>query len=700
MSERKKGLVMESRNTFLLGTWRAARFRVSTFLLGVFLATPQLAHAQISDVTPPQLTLLSIQPGTVDVSASAQTVTVTFSVSDNLSGVASAGASLGLPSGFFNGGCPPLVAARVAGSALNGTYVTSLVIPRNGPAGQWPLRITLADAAGNQSILSASALSGLGQPSTVTVLSATPDSVAPQITAISFIPSVVDASNADVQVRVRVDVTDGGTGVQFNSGCSVTPGMRLVDSSFRLQQLFRGSFSLVAGTPQAGTWETSFFVRQYSTGTWSVSDLTLEDVAGNSAFYSSAALTGLGITPTVTVTSSTPDVVAPVLTSFSMSPAVINTSAGSQVVTFTLGLRDDLSGVSFAADTFFNRIWFTSPSGQQTNQIVRTDFRLVSGNVIDGVWEATMRFPQFSETGTWRPSLFRLEDRIHNVRSLTQQALQAAGFPSTLEVFQPSLTPDGSVDAGGGTVQDSTFLDRATLTFPQGVLSGPTNVAIDVLQSPLNVPLPTGFSGADTFFVNVELSPQPSYPLPAPGATLVIPLRTHVAPGTAIYLFKVDPGNGSLVPALNVAGAQVVGFASVTGLEATFPNIASFSTLVGLRSGPITLDIDFKPDDTQNLFKLGSKGAVPVVIYGTNTLDATRIDPLTLRLSGAVVKVNKAGKPQVTTEDVDGDGLPDLVAHFDSAGIRLTVESNSILLSGMTFDFRQIAGSADVRVMR
>jgi hypothetical protein len=665
----------------------------SLFMLAV---TAGSTWAQVSDVTPPQLTLLSVLPATVDVSTSSQNVLLTFTAGDNLSGVGFAGVEVGLPGGFFKA-CPPVTANRTAGNAMNGTYMVTVNIPPNAPAGQWPLRLYLVDAAGNEAFVSASDLAGLSQPSFVTVLSATPDTTAPQVTGISFVPSAVDASTGDVQVRVRVNATDASTGVFFNPGCS--PSMTLLGPNNQQIRLFGGSFSRVAGTAQSGTWEASFFARQFSSGGWSVASLTLDDAAGNSLFYSNATLVGLGINPTLPVTSTPSDVVPPLLTSFNMSPAVINTSTGAQGVTFTLGLQDDLSGVSFNPDTFFHRIWFASPSGIQINRIVQTDFTLLSGDRFNGVWEARMVFPQFSETGTWRPFLiFRLEDRVHNVRNVTQSALEAAGFPSTLEVFQPSLTSDGSVGSGGGTVQDTAFQTRASLTFPPGALSVPTTVAIDVLQSPLNVPLPTGFSGADTFFVNVELTPTPVYPLPPPGLTLVLPLRSFVTPGTAIYLFRVDPITGSLQPAYNAAGGQVLGFVHPSGLEATFTNVTSFSTVVGLRSGPITLDIDVKPGDTLNVIKPGSKGTLPVVIYSTPTLDATRIDPQSLRLAGARVAVNKSGKHQVSAEDVNGDGLVDLLAHFESEQLQLT-QTSAAFLEGTTFDFREVRGIAAVKVL-
>jgi len=91
---------------------------------------------------------------------------------------------------------------------------------------------------------------------------------------------------------------------------------------------------------------------------------------------------------------------------------------------------------------------------------------------------------------------------------------------------------------------DQTFGARAQVTFPSGVLGASTDVAIDVFDSPLSIPTPSGFSGPGTHFVNINLAPAPTFPLPAPGLTVVLPLTNIMIPGTRINLFRVDPATG------------------------------------------------------------------------------------------------------------------------------------------------------------
>jgi hypothetical protein len=212
-------------------------------------------------------------------------------------------------------------------------------------------------------------------------------------------------------------------------------------------------------------------------------------------------------------------------------------------------------------------------------------FNLVAGTLQNGTWEGNVFFPRFSEDGTWKIDLLQLKDATGNTLFLDTAALQATGFPTDLVVIQPSLTGDGTISnpAAGGTVTDDTFGSRAQVTFPGGVLADPTDVAIDVFLDPLDIPAPAGYQGPGTLFVNLELTPTPVFPLPAPGLMVVLPLDNPLPPGTSLDLFRVEPSTGNLVPALNVAGTPVLGTVNAPdGLSATFPGIARLSTVVGL----------------------------------------------------------------------------------------------------------------------
>ncbi|MFN8459395.1 MAG: choice-of-anchor Q domain-containing protein, partial [Anaerolineae bacterium] len=133
---------------------------------------------------------------------------------------------------------------------------------------------------------------------------------------------------------------------------------------------------------------------------------------------------------------------------------------------------------------------------------------------------------------------------------------------------------DGTVGSGGGTVTD-TAGTGAALSVGAGILAQTMNVFIEVTPAP-SVSLPPGFVGLGTAFVDITLDPTPSAPLPAPGASITLPLSGTLIAGTPLILFKYDPTTSTLVD------TGKVGLVDVSGRTATFKGVTSFSTFVGV----------------------------------------------------------------------------------------------------------------------
>ncbi len=53
------------------------------------------------------------------------------------------------------------------------------------------------------------------------------------------------------------------------------------------------------------------------------------------------------------------------------------------------------------------------------------------------------------------------------------------------------------------------------------------------------------------------------------------------------------------------------------------------------------MSIDIKPGSDLNSINLGSNGTIPVAIFSTVDFDATTVDPLTVTLADASVKVKR-----------------------------------------------------------
>jgi len=106
--------------------------------------------------------------------------------------------------------------------------------------------------------------------------------------------------------------------------------------------------------------------------------------------------------------------------------------------------------------------------------------------------------------------------------------------------------------------------------------------------------------------------------------------------------------------------------------------------------------IDILPGTFPNEINLGSAGTVPVAIFSTDTFDATTVDPLTVTLASAPVELKQNGKPMASSdEDVNGDGLLDLVVHVSTDELQLTSEDTEATLLGRTYDGKYIIEGTD-----
>ena len=112
-----------------------------------------------------------------------------------------------------------------------------------------------------------------------------------------------------------------------------------------------------------------------------------------------------------------------------------------------------------------------------------------------------------------------------------------------------------------------------------------------------------------------------------------------------------------------------------------------------------SVQIDIKPGTFPNSINLGSNGVVPVAILSTPTFDARTVNPMTVLLAGANVKVKGKGTPMASFQDVNGDGIMDLVVHVSTDAFELTGGDTRAFLQGKTFDGAQVIGSDSVRIV-
>ena len=192
------------------------------------------------------------------------------------------------------------------------------------------------------------------------------------------------------------------------------------------------------GTPTDGVYEYTLTLPQFSEqGTWHVSYLMLVDQVGNTRTLTQSQLEANGFHATIDVTG-TSDTTPPTLVDFSFTPTSVDTTSGSQTITVTAHITDDLAGN--AGPGYFSspsQVRFVSPSGNQSVWAMMSGHERISGTPTDGVYEYTLTLPQFSEQGTWHVAYLMLVDQVGNTRTLTQSQLEANGFHATIDVTGP-----------------------------------------------------------------------------------------------------------------------------------------------------------------------------------------------------------------------------------------------------------------------
>ena len=110
--------------------------------------------------------------------------------------------------------------------------------------------------------------------------------------------------------------------------------------------------------------------------------------------------------------------------------------------------------------------------------------------------------------------------------------------------------------------------------------------------------------------------------------------------------------------------------------------------------------IDIKPGTDINPINLASAGVIPVAILSSADFDALIVDPLSIRLAGAGIKqVGSNGKYLCFREDVNFDGLIDLVCQASTAQLVLTEGDVTASLDAETFDGILVHGEDNIVIV-
>jgi probable HAF family extracellular repeat protein len=183
----------------------------------------------------------------------------------------------------------------------------------------------------------------------------------------------------------------------------------------------------------------------------------------------------------------------------------------------------------------------------------------------------------------------------------------------------------------------------------------------------------------------------------------------EAAPGR-IHTFVFDPASappmidlgvplGGTTPAYS-QGNGVNGIGQVVGLS--IPRGGNdYHGFVSspARGTPTEVIVDIKPGSATNSINLGANGGVPVVILSTPTFDATGIDPLSISLASASVRLTGKGQPSTSIQDENHDGRPDLVVQVETEALNLAPKAPSADLCGRTYRGEWIHGRDTVSIV-
>lgn len=113
----------------------------------------------------------------------------------------------------------------------------------------------------------------------------------------------------------------------------------------------------------------------------------------------------------------------------------------------------------------------------------------------------------------------------------------------------------------------------------------------------------------------------------------------------------------------------------------------------------LTVGIDIKPGSVDNPINTKSRGKVPVAILSSATFDAPAVvDPATLTF-GRTGDEDSFSHCGGSGEDVNADGLLDLVCHFNTQATAFVLGDTAGILRGTTLDGVAFQGTDAVRIL-
>jgi hypothetical protein len=285
----------------------------------------------------------------------------------------------------------------------------------------------------------------------------------------------------------------------------------------------------------------------------------------------------------------------------------------------------------------------------------------------------------------------------------TDRATFVAQFPDLpLEDFEKGKVPDRSVSGCPGPV-DATNNNQCFspgdikpgVEFNSDHRFGPNEFGLEIAL------LGRGFAGNPSrniianFFVDAFIIDFTGGNVTATGMDLV---AYFSADNCQIDVFGASGLLGSTTAPCTNQGAfwGVTSDEAITRIRVFSPtNQAEGVDNISFGEGFIRVVIDIKPGSDPNSINPRNNGVIPVALLSSTTFDAMQVDVSTVAFGPGGAPVAHGGH----VEDVNGDGLPDMVFQFDTQASGLSCGDVQATLTGRTLAGRRFKGTDAVNMV-